>query len=38
LRERIAAASPKLRVALRIQRLGNTFRFALPRITLIAAK
>ena len=38
LRERFATASPKLRAALRIQRIGDTLRFALPRLTLIAAK
>jgi SAM-dependent methyltransferase len=38
LRERFATASPKLRAALRIHPVGDTFRFALPRITIIAAK
>jgi SAM-dependent methyltransferase len=38
LRERFATASPKLRAVLRIGRVGESVRFALPRLTLIAAK
>ncbi|MBI3769991.1 MAG: methyltransferase domain-containing protein [Deltaproteobacteria bacterium] len=38
LRRRFADASPALVAALRIERRGDTFRFALPRLTLIAAK